>query len=402
MTDFGSENKGIPLPQWLTIALLALIACSLLVIAGLLLGSSCSKSGREGQSVAGASGPPAPSPTAVAAGQTAKRKDVPKPPPPPPTIGKPDRIRDVLLEGRTYEVTAGFTLTGPVRDKQWGFENLVHMNYVAEVQFTRRIERNDGRRVEELRHIKHSRMLKAESTAEFRLVWTEPGTLLLAGLAGLDLWTTGGQILLQVPAILGLIEDVYKQGLNDVNTKVKAALDSLEGKQFRVVYEDGVGVVELTPAGCDLTTEERDFLMSLSVVSDAYLLPDQHSKVGDSWEVPPEAFSDFLPSGWRGRPRGNVVIRRVKDFEQGGHQFARLEIQSGSFEVVATDSSWERIGSLTPRGWLEYDITDGYVKTGELRASASVHQASRDHLLFETRFETSPQARSTYSCRLLP
>lgn len=142
--------------------------------------------------------------------------------------------------------------------------------------------------------------------------------------------------------------------------------------------------------------------MGLSVLSDAYLLPDQQSKVGDSWKVPAEALSDFLPPEWRGRPSGHVIIRRAKDFEQGGHQYARLEVQSGSFEMVATDEAWERIGSFTPRGWVEYDITEGHVARGEVRATASMHRASRDHLLFEARFEAAPQARSTYFCRLLP
>ncbi|MGQ9504161.1 MAG: hypothetical protein ACUVQR_04555 [Thermogutta sp.] len=389
------------MPQWITIGLLGVIACSLVVIVVFLISGQGRQAGFEGRSAGDVRRTSsAPSPPAAKDGETVKREEVPKPPAPPPTIGKPDRIRDVLLEGRKYEVTAAFVLTGPVRDKAWGFERIVHMNYIAEVQFTRRIDHNDGKWIEEFRHIKQSRMVKAESTAEFRVAWFEPGVLLLAGL---DLVATGGALTVPIAHFTRMLVDpAFKQAVNEENTKIAAMIDSLEGKQFRVVYEDGKGVVELTPAGCDLTEEERDFLLALSVVSDAYILPNTESKVGDTWSVPAEALSDFVPPAWRGQPRGQVTIRRVRDFKEGDHQFARLEIDSGSFEVVSTDSSWERIVTLTPRGWLEYDITEGHVARGELRANASMHRASRDHLLFETRFEVTPQTRCTYSCRLLP
>lgn len=411
MADFSSRGrKGSSVAQWVMAGLLGVIACALVVIIILLVqepnpGPSPSPpppSAVKAEETAKQKDLPKPSPPpppAVKAEETAKREEVPKPPPPPPEIGKPERIRDVLLEGRTYAVTSSFTLNGPVRDKDWGMEKIVHLNYLAEVQFTRRIDKNDGRRIEEFRHIKQCRMLKAESTAQFRFVWTEPGILLLGGL---DWLITGGAVVLELLPIQKIIDTAYQYAVNEANTKVKGMIDGMEGKQFRVVYEDGQGVLELTPAGCDLTEEERDFLMTLSVVSDAYILPDKESKPGQTWEVPAEALSDFLPPEWRGRPEGKVIIRRVKDFEQGGHGFARLEIQSGTFQVIATDQSWERIASFTPRGWFEYDITEGHVAQGELRGTANMHKASRDHLLFEARFEASPQGRSTYSCRLLP
>lgn len=199
-----------------------------------------------------------------------------------------------------------------------------------------------------------------------------------------------------------LIDEEYKQQVDETNMKAKAMVESLEGKQFRVVYEDGKGVVELTPVNCDLTEEERDFLMGLSVVSDAYLLPDEQSRVGDTWSVPAEALVEFLPPDWHGRPRGQVIIRRVKDFKQGDHQYARLEIASGSLEVVATDSAEERIGAFTPRGWLEYNITQGHVAKAEWRGTANMHRVSRNHLLFEARFQAALQFWQTYSCKLLP
>ena len=70
--------------------------------------------------------------------------------------------------------------------------------------------------------------------------------------------------------------------------------------------------------------------------------------------------------------------------------------------VNATDARRIRLGSLTPEGFLEYNITDGHVSKAELTAKGSIEEVSRDHLLFESRFEAAPKVRMTYSCRLLP
>lgn len=204
MSESNFQGKqGVSIMRWFTTVSLAVIARSLVAIVVLLLrgssnpGASAGGSGGDSSSPSKTSGKDKEStpPPAVKGGQTVTRKEVPNPPPPPPMIGKPDRIRDVLLQGRTYEVTVRFLLQGPVRDKDWGLERIVNLNYLAEVQFTRRIDHNDGRRIEEFRRIKYSRMLKAESTAEFRIVWSEPGMVLLRVL---DLGVTGGEVSLSM------------------------------------------------------------------------------------------------------------------------------------------------------------------------------------------------------------
>ena len=337
----------------------------------------------------------------VQAGQTVSRP--PQSPPPPPQIGRPDRIRDVLQEGKTYEVTTTADLTAPVRDKDWGIETIVHLAYRAEVCFHRKIEKNDGRQVVELRHIQSARMLKATSTVKIDCLWTKPALLVL-GFLERYLGGTG-----EVTAVsAALLDKIFTVGnwaaqatLNEQNTKVKAMLDSLEGKSVRITYEDGRGVVSLVPVGCTLTEEERDFLFASAVVTDAFLLPDKASKPGDEWEVDGGAFVDFLPPSWRGVTSGKVWIRRERDFEENGQKYALLRCYRGTLRVNATDQTRTRLGTLTPRGELKYNITKGHIESATLTAEASITEASRDHLLFEARFETQPKFQSTYSCRML-
>ena len=334
----------------------------------------------------------------------------PEAPPPPPMVGRPDRIREVLQEGKTYEVILTLDLHGPVREKEWGLQSTVSLAYRAEMDMRRTIKKNDGTRVVEWRELGKCRLVKATSRLEdIRFVYTEPGALLFgaigAGLGILDTYLTGGTItqlaVELVRPVLQFLPGTIQNQLDSYNTKVQGMLDSLSGKKVQITYVDGMGVVELVPIDCTLTREERDFLFASAVLGDAFLLPDVESKPGDTWEVDGAAFADFLPPSWRGVPKGKIVIRRADDFERDGKKFARLVCSSGTLEVDATDASRSRLATFTPRGYLIYNITDGHVQEAELSARIMMHEASRDHLLFESRFETQPEVRTTYFCRIV-
>jgi hypothetical protein len=338
-------------------------------------------------------GPPTAGKPAARAGELVSRPpDAPKPP---PTVGDPERLREVLQEGKTYEVVSTADLEAPVRDKDWGLQKTVYLAYRAELRLRRHIEKNDGQRIVELRSVEDIRMVKATSTLKLSFKATEPGVLLLGSL---DAWLTGGQITAIAVSALPVLEWFAEKYLNDANTKIKAKVDSLKGKKVRIIYEDGKGVTSLQPVGCFLTKDERNLFFASAVVGDAFLWPKKESKPGDAWEVPGEAFSDLLPPSWRGTPRGTIQIRRGQDFEEKGQKYAWLECYAGTLEIDASDASRTRLASLTPRGQLKYNISAGHVESAELDAQGNVSEASRDHLLFEARFETQPKVRMTYHC----
>jgi hypothetical protein len=327
-------------------------------------------------------------------------------PKPPPTVGSPDRIRDVLQKGKTYEVTTALELVSPVRDKEWGLQKSVNLAYRAETRMLRTIEENDGSRVVELREILDAQAVKVVSQVEVRFVFTEPGSILLGGIVGLlDLTGAGGAATSLAASTIEYICEGYQAGIkqvvNEENTRVRAIANSLRGKKVRMTFIDGQGVVKVEPVDCQLTAEERDFLMASAVVSDAHLLPNVHSKPGDRWEVDGSAFSDFLPPSWHGVPRGSITIERQEDFEEGGNKYALLHCARGTLLVDATDQSRTRLARLTPRGKLKYNITKGHVESAELTALGSIEEASRDHLLFETRFEAQPEVQITYACTIV-
>jgi imidazolonepropionase-like amidohydrolase len=95
------------------------------------------------------------------------------------------------------------------------------------------------------------------------------------------------------------------------------------------------------------------------------------------------------------------MIRRESDDEQSGKKYARLAIRRGTVNVDASDARRTRQGTLSLRGTLRYNITAGHVETADLRADGAVLEASRDHLLFEARWEANPQVIFEYKCQIV-
>jgi hypothetical protein len=253
-----------------------------------------------------------------------------------------------------------------------------------------------------LLHFVESRAVKVLSNADVSFDLGAPGVLVLGFLDGL---LTGGQltsiIVPVVPVAQHILTKLSQKALERAVSKAKASTDSLEGKRVRVTYEDGKGVVHLEPVGCTLTDDERDYLKGLALLSDCYLLPNIKSKPGQYWDVEAGQLMPMLPPNWRGRPSGTVTIERGQDIQKDGKTYAVLQIRSGTFQVDATDRSRRRLGVATPRGRLEYNITDGYIESAHLKIEGRLEEVSTDHLLFEARFEGAPRIEVQYTCRLL-
>jgi hypothetical protein len=306
----------------------------------------------------------------------------------------------VLQVGKTYETVLKTGIDVKAVDKDWGIQQTINMTYVAESRVRRHVERNDGKTVVVLLHFVESRAVKVLSDADVRFDLGAPGVLVLGFL---DELLTGGQltpvIVAAVPVAEHILTELSRKALKKALSKASA--DSLEGKRVRVTYEDGKGVVHLEPVGCTLTEDERDYLKWLALLSDCYLLPDIKSKPGQYWDVEARQLMLMLPPKWRGRPSGTVTIERGQDIQKDGKTYAVLQIRSGTFQVDATDRSRRRLGVATPRGRLEYNITDGYIESAHLKIEGRLEEVSTDHLLFEARFEGAPRIEVQYTCRLL-
>ncbi len=377
------------------VALLALILLALLGIQGMLIwGRSGSGGGEQaaGHRQAGSPGSPA----------TPSVSPKPEPPPPPKPVGNPERVRNVLQPGKTYETTMKMGMAATVIDKDWGIRKTCHLNYVFESRVRRTVKHNDGKTVQVEYYVVECRAVKLLSQAQVRF---DLGPLGVSVLRLLDQWFLkgAGERVIEAPlnVLSPILDAIAQQELARRGARVKAMVDSLEKKKCLITYVDGEGVTEIRPIDCELTEEERLYLEGLSILADCYFLPDLQSRPGTYWDVDAHALMDFLPPSWRGRPRGKVTRTREEDYKVGEAQYALLKIRSGSLEIDATDATRHRLGSLTPRGELHYNITAGFVEKGELTAKGHIEDVSRDHLLFEARFESTPHVEIEYYCQIL-
>jgi len=378
----GRRCRGAITITFTQVLLIMVLVAAGVIIVILLSGEQASRrSDKEGASPSAGEGSNPTTPTA----------------PPPPLIGNPNRIREVLQEGKTYLIHSRVAMEGVVRDKDWGVEEVVNLAYLAETSIRRTIESNNGERVVECRSFDSCKMVKVESKEvkvqlmgkqllrpALVLIFNDPRAVVLPELAE------------------AVLTETVRQRVNEHNTKFKAAMESLNGKKVRITYEDGKGVVNLEAVDCELNDEERNWLMNLAIVTDAYLMPNKDFKPGDQWEVPGDVFTDLLPPSWRARPQGKVVVLRQKDETQpNAERIARLRVLRSTVTVNATDARLLRQGTLSIEGFLKYNINKGHFEEGELTADLAVEQASRDHLLLEARFQATPKVKIYYKCEKL-
>jgi hypothetical protein len=207
---------------------------------------------------------PAPAPTSPPKTTQSKKNEAPAakapapPPPPPKRIGNPERIREVLQVGKTYESTLKVGLQASVLDADWGVRKTVTLNYVVENRTRRKVERNDGQTIVVLYYVVESRVVKLLSEVDISFDLGQPGIRLLAALDG---WLTAGQGTAVAIAVAPLAEMILNEAgqaaVEQTVSKAVGMIDSLEGKKVRITYVDGEGVKSVEPVACSLDEAER-------------------------------------------------------------------------------------------------------------------------------------------------
>ncbi len=329
-----------------------------------------------------------------------------------------ERVRKTVQEQMVYDSLLTWKMYGRVEDKKWGARALLNLSYGGEANLIRTVEKNDGEEIivlYDFQSIKSVEILcDVESvkldfmskitpgmgrTLSVASLWLAPvfnsivpgsGTVLAVGGVAVPL---GAQTFLENLAKRG-----YKVAVstfkNQDRMKVFGKIDSLEGKKVRV-YHRGGAVEEIEPVGCDLTESERNFCANLGVLADYHIMPNLDVKIGETWRVRADNFSNMLDPSLRGVPSGALEITRRKSEDRN---LATLEITAGTMELDSSDTKSIRLGKCVPRGTMTYDLTDGFVKEAVFEADMSVERMSKKHILFETRFKSNPKLEIEYEC----
>ncbi len=376
----------------LSLILLALIVLVVVVMAGR---RDTEDRGRPSADPPGAGDKPA-----VGDGQTVHRTELAHVPKSPKPIGDPDRVKDTLQAGKTYRVVVKGGFDARVEDKDWGIKEVTNLAYAVEMAVKRTIESNDGHRIVELRTFETCRNVKVLCKVEAVTIELGlPGQLLLGALEAVQPGA-GTAVVELKPVAESVLKGGYQSLADSATAKAFGHVESISGKTVRITYADGIGVEDITPVGCSLDADERDWVLDTATLSDCYILPDIKIAAGATWTVDGAQFAGFMDPSLRAITTGEVVIQREKDVQEGEKQIAILGIERGHLEMDNSDQTTQRVGSFTPRGTMRYNLTDGYVEQSDLNGDLRVETVSKNHILFEARFRTEPKMHLSYSCQM--
>jgi hypothetical protein len=322
------------------------------------------------------------------------------PPSPPKPVGDPDRVREVAQAGKTYQNLIKGGLNSRVTDKSWGIEQVTNLAYAFQFPFTRRIEKNDGRTIVEVREFGEVGTVKLLTEVEsVRFGIGNTGRVMLSSI--LEAVKPGsGQVVISAMEVAEVLLHSGAQMIADSNSKAFVSVDSLAGKKVRITYEDGRGVTEIQPIGCSLNVEERDYIFGIASLLDYFAMPDVETKEGKSWSIDGSQLGSLIDPSLRGVSSGEVVVTRGSDRQDAGKQLTELHIQRGFLKIDRSDPSRGNIGSFEPRGSLTYNVTDGHIATADLKGAMKLEEVSKDHILFETRFVSKNEIEVSYFCEM--
>ncbi len=209
------------------IALLAGIFAALVVLIGVLV----TQRGNGGPGPGSPVHPEAGATPTVADGQQVRRSELPAPPKSPVPIADPDRIRETLRAGETYQVVIKAGLDARATDRAWWRKEVIHVAYLAEMAIDRTIEANDGKRVVELRRFVAARNVKLLCAVEDAAIdLGAPGALLLGALAYLRP-DAGAAVVAAKPIADAILRIGAQEAAKDQATRAVAHVDSLAGSR---------------------------------------------------------------------------------------------------------------------------------------------------------------------------
>jgi hypothetical protein len=368
--------------------LLGTIICALLLFIGFLImvqKPSEKGSGKEPRIVAGP-------------GQTVKREEVPRPAKPPQPVDS-ERVSSALKVGKTYEMVIKGTTESEGTSKSWGTKTVVYIQWVFECAVDRIVEINDGNKIVEIRNFKTVRSVRVDSKIkDISFDFGLPGDLILGFLSTFD---PNSFLLFETVAPFAKeLSKTLVQSQLDENAKVLGSVDSLTGKKVRITFENAKGVTQIEPINCSLRDDERDFLMATAVLGDCFIMPDLKGKVGSKWNVAGQNLAGLIDPSLRGQTEGSVTIERMEDSKSEGRSLAILKITEGFIKIDSTTPENYNIGRFVPRGTMVFDLDDQFVRSADLTGDISIENCSRDHILFETRFDAKPKLKINYSCKM--
>jgi hypothetical protein len=361
--------------------------------------------------------PPPPPPSGSGStieGQTVKVPELPSPPPVPKAVNDPARIQQNLVAGKTYTVRTRGTLNVHAEDSDWGLSKVVTINYAYTLRVDRKIISNDGKTIVEERKFSDGNQIKIASTLEnLKLDLGDSWQKWALAIAALNPKVRVAAAMLEAidgVSLMPLVQALPFLGAKadeivgaQAQTKTYAAANSLSGKSVRIVYEDGKGVLELTPIKGVMTDDERDLHLNSGLLSDSLIFPNTKIEVNQAWTVDGSNFANILDPSLLASASGDIQLRRRNDHKDAnGSVFAVIGVDRGAGRIMLKQLSGkhESMGYFDPEGTMDYSLADSIISHAKLHGTGKLDHFSKNHLLFKTRMKQQPTLEMEYSCEV--
>lgn len=354
-------------------------------------------------------------------------------------LANPIRPKQMVMEtrpaGRSYLTQVNVKLEGRASHADWGLGGGGNVTFAASMAYKSDILENDGLTVVERRAYQtmagtlvagvdrmrfqflNPRM--ARDTLIYFLASEWPGAAPAANRA-MD-WILGELGVTLTEKDIQFNEKIILTR-KDRQLFVSARLDSIAGKTFLITYRnDGTGIQTVEPEyGAAMLPEEERLIRGGCYLFDAAFLGDEVRKEGDRWTINAGVFGNLLAGALHGQPTGQLGLVRRPDQRRPDatgevRDHIMLEIEPATTADVTlrqlvrreqhmTYEESGKIRGLTgqaqfihiPADEKTNRPTEMYLHLLRAKGLADLQTRSRDHLLFEARFEASPTVEIEY------
>ena len=187
-------------------------------------------------------------------------------------------------------------------------------------------------------------------------------------------------------------------------------LKLLEGKQFELEYEDGIGLIKVDVADDKqlINTRERELLKRAFYLSDYYIFRDSDHprrpiQIGDHWQVDARTVAGVLDPRLRHQATGKVGFLRANNRVQANKQLVVFKLKQGKVRMVPPSGPQKIEEEIAfTDGEIDYDLELNYVARSFLSGVAKYREVSTDHMFFGARLATQPRVTIRYECSASP
>lgn len=320
-----------------------------------------------------------------------------------PAVNDPERVMRMLPAGSTYSILVKGGCQGAIEGPSPAGKPR-SLAYVYQLESTRTVESNDGRRIVEVRRFGSRKMVKLVSDAEGVALDLGPEEMPILGSIP-EVAAGEGSVELPPETVAEAI--LAPGGAAAVSRAMSRAFvraDSLSGKQVRITYVDGSGVESVVPIGCSLTGPELKMLIRTPVLADAFLLPGEDAEWGRPWKARAGELLAVADPAVPAVFRGSLELMSEPlqaDQVEGGRQVAS-RVEDSELNYFSTVAAYGRVAFHLPVGEFRSSPDGNRVESAQLKGLYRVTGVAQDYFLFDEVFVNSPRLSVTYSSVAVP